>query len=822
MALTRLPKDYNRGTMQGRMRDSNIYVGVVKNVVDAQRMGRLAVHIPELNSQPDVEASWIVVGYASPFAGATPAANINATSQTAEGSQKSYGFWAIPPDVGNEVLVCFANGDIGRGFWFGCLYQQFMDHMVPGIASNIPTDPALKSGDGTLPPVVEYNKSNTTVVENPPRPVYTPLWDGLENEGLTADFERGVSSTSARREAPSKVFGMLTPDGNSFSMDDNPENELIRLRTKSGVQVLIHETTGYVYINSKNGKSWLEVSDSGINAYSMNPISLRTEGDLNFRADGNMVFDSGGTIAMRAASGLTLGAGKSINIGAGLNLVVSSGATLALSATGDLTTKSGGSMHSQSGADTTVMSAGNSTRDAAQISDNAGASPSVADNQAQIPAGGSAPDVSRSGRPTTMNTICSVMPTHEPWIGHPRRDVPDQQKSGGNLPAYPSSSVSSGVKSANVPTGEGMRPTVENSPTKCGVGTKKAMSDAAHAAFLEAAGKTGLPVDLLMAVGDRESSFTPTATAGNASNSPRGLMQIAPKTFNGVIAQNPGDGISSSDIYDTRSSVIVGARYLQQSKATLIRNGVSNPTYGQIYSGYFLGPGDEATFAKALANNPDALARDVLPTAASYNPNVFGNLTVKQLSDSLNNDISTRASAYSNEANLPSPCARAGATGGDGKPQPNHGVPGTGNGTQASNPAALAGTVVANGQCVRYVQTVAAVGNTSGWTQGASVLNNPDIMPGTAIASFDANGLYGNHEDGSSHAAIYVGPAPDGNGIIVEDQWQGQPVHQRQIRNDGGKAANNAGSFSIINTAINTANSTNSTTSNAPITPTNF
>ena len=43
------------------------------------------------------------------------------------------------------------------------------------------------------------------------------------------------------------------------------------------------------------------------------------------------------------------------------------------------------------------------------------------------------------------------------------------------------------------------------------------------------------------------------------------------------------------------------------------------------------------------------------------------------------------------------------------------------------------------------------------------------LRPGTAIATFDPDGRYGNHTDGRSHAAIYLGQ--DATGIRVIDQW---------------------------------------------------
>jgi hypothetical protein len=282
--------DFVTETQSGRPRETAIYVGIVTDNEDEQRMGRLKVYIPELGGSHGDENSHYIVSYASPFAGATPA---NANKKHGEGgdemsgSQKSYGFWMVPPDKDNEVLVCFANGDTRRGFWFACLYQQNMNHMVPGIAINKPTNPEVKH----LAPVVEYNKKDDVCAADPwdpKRPIFEPLHNGLRKQGLYTDPERGPSTTSARREAPSKVFGFITPHGNTVHVDDNPKNEFIRLRTKSGVQLLIHETGGYIYMISKNGNSWLQVSDEGIDMYSKKGINIRGEGGVNVHSDKNI------------------------------------------------------------------------------------------------------------------------------------------------------------------------------------------------------------------------------------------------------------------------------------------------------------------------------------------------------------------------------------------------------------------------------------------------------------------------------------------------------------------------------------------------------
>jgi hypothetical protein len=103
----------------------------------------------------------------------------------------------------------------------------------------------------------------------------------------------------------------------------------------------------------------------------------------------------------------------------------------------------------------------------------------------------------------------------------------------------------------------------------------------------------------------------------------------------------------------------------------------------------------------------------------------------------------------------------------------------------AKHPDAFVGTVVDNGHCVKFVQAAAGAPRTTDWRPGAWVRDNPDVVPGTAIATFEEDGTY-TSEPGN-HAAIYVGQ--DATGLWVYDQWRGQPVHKRLIRFEGGKGA---------------------------------
>jgi hypothetical protein len=83
--------------------------------------------------------------------------------------------------------------------------------------------------------------------------------------------------------------------------------------------------------------------------------------------------------------------------------------------------------------------------------------------------------------------------------------------------------------------------------------------------------------------------------------------------------------------------------------------------------------------------------------------------------------------------------------------------------------------------------------------RGAPV--DADTPRGTIIATFSADGRY-TTTDGSSHIAVLLGCNDDGS-LDVVDQWRGQPVHERVIRDKGGAgtANNDASRFYVVETA---------------------
>ncbi|MGI8769958.1 MAG: BPSL0067 family protein [Acidobacteriaceae bacterium] len=118
----------------------------------------------------------------------------------------------------------------------------------------------------------------------------------------------------------------------------------------------------------------------------------------------------------------------------------------------------------------------------------------------------------------------------------------------------------------------------------------------------------------------------------------------------------------------------------------------------------------------------------------------------------------------------------------------------------ALNPEAYNNQCVGTGQCVAFVQKASGAPATSLWKQGTKVRGNLGVRKGTAIATFEANGKYGNTMDSTSHGAIFVGQ--NAAGLQVWDQWIGQRVHQRTIPYRGGapgvKPVNDGDAFYVI------------------------
>jgi hypothetical protein len=344
-------------------------LAIVVSHLDETYTGGLEVMLLRPGAGNDASSGQTIpVSYMSPFFGCTDDKYISPNN-----SQQSYGMWMVPPDVGSTVMVMFANGDISQGYWIGGIPSaDKMNFMTPGIAATSnTTQSAISDGDNRpgRVPVNEYNKSDSeitasgdpTMFKKPPH----SMMNVLQSQGLLMDDVRGITSSSARRETPSMVFGISTPGpfdkssnaptglvgktesavnafvshlgGSTLVMDDGddkflrktpasigpaeyvalengesggdvgiPHNELVRIRTRTGHQILLHNSEDLIYIGNSKGTTWVEMTSNGkIDIYANDSVSIHTENDFNLTADRD----------------INLNAGANINLNAGVNIL---------------------------------------------------------------------------------------------------------------------------------------------------------------------------------------------------------------------------------------------------------------------------------------------------------------------------------------------------------------------------------------------------------------------------------------------------------------------------------------------------------------------
>ncbi len=379
---------------------SGIHLARVISNLDPSFMGSLeVVLLREMANSPSDDAQTLIVRYASPFFGYTPYEYMGLNTgeaSTREGfddTQKSYGMWFVPPDIGVDVLVMFVDGDPAQGYWFACVPAKFTNNMVPGIAGSTeyfadPTD-KKKYNVGSLPlPVAEYNKRINAKnearpdVEKVKKPVH-PIAERFLQQGLLEDDTRGVTTSSSRREAPSSVFGISTPGpldrrsgykktkvgtkdeetevsipvgrlgGTQLVMDDGderyqrktpagtggvdyakvlegetgdptiPYSEYFRIRTRTGHQLLMHNSEDLIYIANSKGSTWIELTSNGkIDIYAEDSVSIHTKNDFNFYADRDFNLECGRNVNIKAKGRLNGDFNQNIHLRSGLDMKV--------------------------------------------------------------------------------------------------------------------------------------------------------------------------------------------------------------------------------------------------------------------------------------------------------------------------------------------------------------------------------------------------------------------------------------------------------------------------------------------------------------------
>jgi D-alanyl-D-alanine carboxypeptidase len=462
VGVSKISKLYDREAIPGVKFDAATQLGVVKDNLSPGRDGRLRVWIPDFGGDETNPQMWRKVSYASPYAGVTyqPSTSKN---NSFTGTQHSYGMWMVPPDIGNLVLCTFVNGDPERGFWFACVPNHLSNWMTPGLAAGNVIDYATASDDvkGSLVapndpnpqylPCSEFNENieantNGTFYNNA-KPIHEYQAKVLIRQGLDRDKVRGAISSSSQRETPSHVFGISTPGraltkdpaddpnyadkvaaggitsdqyavptrkgGHTFVMDDGDVNgidQLIRLRTSEGHTLLMNDAENIIFIINKDGTSWVELNDTGVNVYTSGAFNVRAEGDINMHSDTNVNIQAKGRINMDSGISTNITSGQ-INIGGSDGTLIYGAKTQIGGAS--ITVSSDGKLLVSSGGGTTIE--GSTIDINGGVGGNSITNPAIEKNVA-ADATYDAGTKEWSAVPSSTASIVSGLPAHQPWV----------------------------------------------------------------------------------------------------------------------------------------------------------------------------------------------------------------------------------------------------------------------------------------------------------------------------------------------------------------------------------------------------------------------
>ena len=582
--------------------------GIVKNNVDPTRTGRIQVYITDLGSDdPDNPAGWVTVSYMSPFYGfVEPTAGTTGDGDFAA-NPASYGVWNSPPDLGTSVICIFINGDPNYGFYIGCAPKAEALHMVPAIGSseNIITNnsgEAQSYGGASQLPVTNININNKAISDggnflDEPKPVHSYLASILFKQGLVRDPLRGTITTGAQRESPSRVgWGVSSPGrpiysggyndasiaqaattgkdsngltvisrrgGHSIVMDDGDligRDQLVRLRSAGGHQILMSDDGQTIFIIHGNGQSWIEMGKEGtIDMFCTNSFNVRTQGDINFHADTN--------INIHAKKKLNIKA-EDINIQSEKSTTQKVGTDFKVETSGKYTHKVGGSMSLRSGGEGSFHAGGTCFINGSRVNLNTGqgAAPEAVAPLQDI---GHTDTMFESVKgyiasPGTLKSITTRTPAHTPWVNANQGvNVSTSSNASDKLPSAPSASVAKANEAAAVaPTGNPVQPAALST-----VPSTSAMSGAMDS----------------QATGSMVSAVATNAATGAAAAAVAtgaGIVQTAQGQVAslGVLAQTPAQ-LESAGILKPGSSALVDS--LVKSGSSLSQSLPNNMFTGQ-------------------------------------------------------------------------------------------------------------------------------------------------------------------------------------------------------------------------------------------------
>jgi hypothetical protein len=470
-------------------------IGIVKDNIDSTRTGRISVALQDGKGslEPD-EGPWTSVQHLSTFFGSVrPSAGSGSDDYGSYKTNPSaYGQWQAPPDIGTKVVCIFVNGDPDAGYYIGAISEPETLQMVPAIGSSesvtLNEGEAKSYGGATRLPVTNLNTNNTDKADsneflNTPRPVHSYTASIMSQQGIIRDPVRGPISSSAQREPASRVgWGVSTPGrpiyeggyndenlpenlsggkseqlkvvsrrgGHSIVMDDGDiigRDQLIRIRTSLGHQILMSDDGQTLMLLHSNGQSYIELGKEGtVDVFAMNSINLRTQGDFNIHADRD--------VNIQAMENLNIQA-KNIHTNSEEETKSRAGTEYRISALTNFTAKAGFGAAIKAGGEASLVGGVMAVIKAKlRISLNSG-SPILKPKDVPI-----IPLIAQTdtlfdkekgwaAAPAKLLTIASRTPAHYPWANAGQGvDVKVSGDSSDNLPSLPSAAVQAVNKAA--------------------------------------------------------------------------------------------------------------------------------------------------------------------------------------------------------------------------------------------------------------------------------------------------------------------------------------------------------------------------------------
>ena len=320
--------DYNTTNLRGVPSETGIVLGVVKANVHGSHMGVIQVYIPSYSTNPEDKTQWRTVKYCTPFYSRVESRSKNETT-----TKVPAGIVTPPPDLGTTVLCFFPEGKNHEGFYFACVPDTFMLQTLPEPTKSRTNEVSGEFNDKN--PLAQVNKiTNWKAIKRPVDSINQKI---NKEQGLDQDNVRGLNNSGYMRESPSEVIGIaskgrrITDNGQDFlkvnrgsllnidgasdevrkgllgptnrrrghtlTLDDGDvdgNSNQIRLRTSTGHQILMNDSTGIIYIGNNAGTTWIELGKQGtVDVFATDSINFRTK-NINFHADENIKFHSKG------------------------------------------------------------------------------------------------------------------------------------------------------------------------------------------------------------------------------------------------------------------------------------------------------------------------------------------------------------------------------------------------------------------------------------------------------------------------------------------------------------------------------------------------